>query len=336
MSEQDVKDQLSRYGDWLKQSYALELVPPDRPDVVERIASPWRRRIRPVALAAAAVLAVVAVPAMVLQGEPAGLVVAAAPHDPTEPLYVLVEPQEAATVRNASVAEAGDHDVGLAGEIIVVGRVAEDETYVDLATIWVDGPTPQLDAASRPLDLASGPAEVWDDVFTVVVQDRGGTTIRVMADGGRADYAATILDSTTIDSSGSAAVDTSGPIDVIEASTFGESPTHTTTYFEVASEVTTDGGPLVVETATLPSPLLGAGVFGGELSATRVRDVRGWRLTRLDADGEWNGVAWQATPSHVIAVSGHAPYAVVRELAESLTIVTEDTWKAALPNHTTE
>ena len=156
-----------------------------------------------------------------------------------------------------------------------------------------------------------------------------------MADSDRVDYASTILDSMTIDGSGSASIDTDGLVEVIEAAAFDDGTDYTSTYFEVASELTIDGEGIVVETATSPSPLLGAGALGGELSATRVQGAEGWKLTRLDADGEWNGIAWQATPNRIIAVSGHAPRDIIQELAESLTIVSEDDWKTALPNHTT-
>ncbi len=73
---------------------------------------------------------------------------------------------------------------------------------------------------------------------------------------------------------------------------FQDGANYTSTYLDVASTLTTDGQSITVETATSPSPLLGAGALGGQLSATRIKGAEGWTITRLDADGEWNGIAW--------------------------------------------
>lgn len=338
MSDQDIKEHLGEYGAWLQRSSGLELSPSvEAEGSTEPITAPKPRRVRRVALIAAATAAafVAVAAAVTLRDEPTGFVVAAAGQDPPGPLYVLPAPLSPDTVHNAQVAEAGGPDPRFGTEIIVVGVPSGTGAYTDLATIWVDAARPGIEVDAAPLELASGPAELWDDLFTIVVQDREGTTILVMADRGRVDYASTIVDSLTIDSAGSASVATDGEFEVIEAATFEDGASPTSTYLDVASSVTTDGGSITVETATSPSPLLGAGALGGRLSATRIQGVEGWVIARSDADGEWNGLAWQATPGRIIAVSGHAPLDAIQAVAESLVIVGEDEWKTALPNHTT-
>ena len=336
MPEQDVKEHLSDYGTWLQRSYGLDLMPSgDTAVLIEPANSPRPSRTRQIILAAAAAAIVLAGAAAALRNDSSGLVVAAASQDPPGPLYVLPEPLSPDTVRNAWVAEDSESGIELVSEIIIVGVPSGADAFTDLATIWVGAPRPALDGDTTSLDLATGPAEVWDDFFTVVVQDRAGTTIRVMADSDRVSYASTILDSLTIDSAGSASIDTDGAFEVIEAARFEAGATYTGTYLDVTSTLTTDGEAITIETATSPSPLLGAGTLGGQLSATRIKDVDGWTITRNDADGEWNGIAWQATPNRIIAVSGHAPLEAIQAVAESLTIASEDEWKTALPNHTT-
>ena len=82
-------------------------------------------------------------------------------------------------------------------------------------------------------------------------------------------------------------------------------------------------------------PLLaGAGPSGGEVSAIKIGGRIGWLHHRHDEDGDWYAIVWQATPGRVIAVSGHAPLARVMTVAESLRIVGEAEWRAALPNAT--
>lgn len=336
MSELEVKENLSDYGIWLQHSYGLDLTPPEDAEVlIEPTTPPTPSRTGRITLAVAAAAIVVVGAAVALANDSSELVVASANQDPPGALFVLPDPLSADTVRGAQVVEDGESGLELGSEIIVVGVPSGADTFTDLATIWVNPPGTAPDRDATSLDLATGPAEAWNDVFTVVVQDRQGTTIQVMADRDRVDYASTILDSLTLDGDGSTSLATDGQFEVIENAKFEASAIYTSTYLDVTSTLTTDGEAITIETATSPSPLLGAGALSGQLSAIRVQGAAGWAITRNDYDGEWNGIAWQATPNRIIAVSGHAPLDAIQAVAESLTIVTEDEWKTELPNHTT-
>lgn len=339
MSDQDVKEGLGRYADWLQRSSGLSLSPScDALWPMESNASSEPRRNRWIVLIAAAAAIVAIGTALMFRPDSSRFVVAAASLDPVGPLYVLPTPLSPGAIGTAQVIEDSEPAVGAGTEILIVGRSTGADSYTDLATIWVgtsEGLGLGIGENPKPLGLATGPAEVSDDFFTVLVQNREGTTIKVITDGDRVEYAGNIVDNLTIDSTGSASIETSSEFEVIEAATFGNDAKNTSTYFDIVSPLTTDRGSITVETATSPSPLLGAGAPGGRLSATRIFGAEGWTLSRLDADGEWNGIAWQATPSRMIAVSGHAPLAAIRAVAESMVIVSEDEWKTAIPNYTT-
>ncbi len=335
MSEQDVKTHLASYGNWLQRSTGLDLAPPDPAStVMESLASPQRSRGRLVVLVAAAVLAVVG--AVLLWGDDGSeLVDTATSEDPPGPLYVLPSPFVPGTIRNAQLMGVGEAGLESDSEIIVIG-VPSGDIYTDLATVWVGAPRPVPRGRSTPLDLPSGPAETWNDLFTVIVQERDGTSIRVMTGRDRVAYASNIVDSLSIDNAGSARVEAAGAFEVIETTILEGGSNDTGTYFEVVTSVpTTDGEYIIVETATSPTPLLGAGALDGNLSAKRIQGTHGWAIARQDADGEWNGIVWQATPNRIIAVSGHAPLTVIQEISESLTIVDEDEWMTSLPDYTT-
>lgn len=369
MSEQDVKEQLGQYGDWLQQAHGLDLAPSDAGlapsgldlapsgldlapsgDVellIEPAAPPSRNRSHQIVLVAA-VLVILAGAAIVLRSAPSELQVASAPHDPVGPLYVLPEPLPSEPMlsetlpspllHNAQVTEDGEPVLNAGSEFLIVGTPSGAGAFTDLARIQIGKPPDQFPGELTPLDLASGPAQVFENSFiTFVIQDRAGTTIVVRTQGDRVEYASTILDSVTIDSAGSATVETNGAIEVISTVKIqdGALPGSTFTSFDLASEMTTDGGSLAIETATSPSPLLGVGGLGSRVSATGVRGVEAWAITRPSADGEWHGITWQATPNRMIAVSGHASLDVIQAVAESLVIVSEDDWKAALPDYTT-
>lgn len=350
MSEYAVVDELANYGEWLERTTGLALRPgavwPDDPEVFEiglvvTSSSPpatrvGRRVLVLAAVAAALVLVALIVSTGYLRESGSQFIVGSASLDPPGPLYVLPAAGSGFEVANG-YADQGEVPLAQApSQVFVVGR-SEGDLYFDLATVRV-GQEPAdfgADAEWELVELANGPAQVLDDFMTVVAQQRNGVWVSVTVGRGRLSYAVDLMEAIEMGPDGVAQLDGTLTAAVLEDMRQPFASGFHTTSFEIVTDSSEDS--IVVETATMTSPLIAAAAVASIDSTTtvrRLRDTSSWQLIREDPEGQWNGVAWQATPNRIIAVSGHVPLAEVTAIAESLTIVDEATWQAALPGYT--
>lgn len=334
MSDQDVIDHVHRYAKWLEATSSLDLSPPGDPaelTITETAHTESASTSRWLAIAAAIVLCLGAAWVFNPGSSEVELVLASGPAASAE-LYVLPDPFDPNVVRNAYVRFAQPGSAELGTQIVTVG-VRSGDGYTDLAIVR-EGPTFEGLGTPTDVELASGPAQLYSDVFTSISQQRGQTTLTVTTQQDRTDYAGSVLDRIEIAEDGSLRVASDADFEIIAAISLDADFVDFSSSFGVnAPELTNDGETISVETAASSSPLIGVGFLGGYLSATRFQGVDGWVVTRQDGEGEWNAIAWQATPSAIVAVSGHAPLEAIVQVAESLIIVDDTTWQAAFPNY---
>ncbi len=349
MPETDLIAQLDTYGAWLEQSTNLTLRPTVEPiGLVEhpptpaptplhapaapRSARPARRLVA--AAAAMALLGIGAVGATALiRDSSTGSILVAAPADPPGPLYVLPALEAGLEVAHGNVTELELPADQIPTHRIVVGTRSGD-TYQHLATITVGVGPHELRPGQdwEPIELDNGPALAVDGFLTSVAQQQNGTWVKVITGPDRLPYATALIQAVTIDTDDRLQLTSDAPAQLLQAINPPPTGTYVTTFYEIATGNSTNS--IVVETATATEPLSIATSFGEDLTVAPIRDTIGWQMTRHDADGEWNAVAWRATPNRMIFVSGHAPLHEITAIAETLNIIDEATWQQALPDHT--
>ena len=345
VSELDVIEQLARYGRWVEESTGLNLRATAREGarqnghapVVEILDVHTRRgrspdRWSPTRVAGfAAALVVVALTGWILlraESAPDQGIAAEATEDPRGPLFVLPARSDQISLANGHIALAPEK--APFRQMMVIGTVS-DGGYSDLVTILVGQRI--LDAEGEPVELTSGPGELAEGFSTVVARKQGVDWISVIAGPDRAAEVIEVIEGLEVDDDGSVDADPGVGRRVIENAYLTDASRATYTYYEV--KIDGFDQPVVIETATSPTPLVGgASLVIGEGMMTPAAGLPGWEASRDDPEGQWNGLAWQATPNRMIAVSGHVPRPELRAIAQSLEIVDEANWSQALPNHT--
>jgi hypothetical protein len=257
------------------------------------------------------------------------MVAAESPEDPPGPLFVLPTSFDTTQLENASI--FSDHEATAPGHVLVVGSIAAD-SYNRLALIVVGDRHGSLDDQSRPIELAAGSGELSEGFVTVVGRQLGEDWVNVIAGPDEATYVIDLMNRLTLDNEGLVGLDPGDGQRVLESVVADDNLEATSTYYEITIYGLNE--PEVVETATARTPLIGAAATGG--SVKPAQGVGSWELTRTDPDGQWNGLAWQATPNRIVAVSGDAHRDEIRTVAQSLQIVDQETWQESLPNFTRE
>ncbi len=336
MLEADVIKELGRYGGWLEEREAVELRPRTLDPGSEQIGpvSPEhlvRRRPRWI-LAAAAVALVGLIGAGWVAGRSGSSSSETLATDPTGPLFVLPQEGSEFTIESASVAT--DLPPTLFAEIVIFGEIT-DGVIGDLSSARATRQLPKLAPRDSWVEIETsiGPAQrSTAEIWTVLARQSGDWWVVVQTGAGRLDEAVTVLEGIGVTAEGAIEVGPELTDRLIERVSMDPEQVITSTFAEVAQGV--GAATFAVETATAPSPLIPAGSFEGEIRETTVRGLPAWHLSRIDADGEWNGLTWLASPNRIVAVSGTASIDQVRLLAESLRPVDEDTWRQQTGNQT--
>jgi len=266
---------------------------------------------------------------------------AADPLDPTAPLYVLpttgsgVEVPGGPDVENGSVTRTTNPADWTPLYYVVLGTPSADG-FRDLVSVRLGVGLPPIsrgnpgNAARTQVDAPSGLAEVeLSGPVAVVTQQRRDMWLRVMAPRDRADAAVALLTDITVNGDNTIGLGDTAPMQILNAGPLISRSMHALTSFNVS--LVERGETLTVETGSSPSTLGSAVALGGTTSLVSVNGLEAWRVTRQDVEGEWNAVSWRATPGYSIAVSGIASLDEIIKVAESLEIVDETTWRAALP-----
>ncbi len=347
MSDQEVIDHLADYGTWTQQSTGLALTPSDGPDsaelagAVEIDLGPLPAPVAQARRGRLAVLSIAAAVALVM----AGLAVAwpfgsssirttafaTSAEDPPGPLFVLPNPADGYEIGNGYLDEVQPDDSQRPTQVLVVGS-QDGVVYRDLAAVYVGTEPDRQDRTWETIELASGPAELTDGFATVLAQQRDGVWIRVLTTGDRIGLATEVLEGLESGPGGFFRLTGETDLVILYDDRSPESSPAGTSY-EIGALMRSPNG-VMVETGRAQVGLLlsSAAMISGEAEAIRVVGQDGWQITRQDPEGEWNGIVWQATPSHIIAVSGVASVETILAIAESLTIVDKATWETALPD----
>lgn len=278
--------------------------------------------------AAAALLAVAATVGLLSRdrgGDPA--TTATLPAEPGGPLFVL--PTEASglalTNGNVSIAELTSDDLPI--DQMIVG-IVDGDVITSPARVTVTDEQGPVDVDWTTVDTESGAASVVEsDLWTIVTQQRGGYWLQVQTTGDAAD-AQFVLAAVVVDISGRVDLDRSTTLTIVERPAAVPGPA-TGVYTDVDDP--TDDHSIVVETASSVTPLAIISRIGESAEPIVVDNTLGWSTTHEDPDGAWYGVVWQVTPDHIVAVSGHTDLDEVLAVANSLEVVDEATWRAALP-----
>ena len=326
-----ITDQLDQYGQWLQRSTGLEL---RRPAHVDYLADDGGGR-RPcgaprVAAAVVAILAVVGVAVWLVQPTSDGVavVLASSPSDPPGALFVLPPDSDFPSIANGRVGDGASLEDPV--EILSFGARNGDR-FVDMATVTIGTAMTELPTPSRTIELATGPAQVNETGLTMALQTRTHVRLFGLAGPDRADLLAVIFDGISVAPDQPASVEPPSGYELVGRTGFPSGPLPPGLYFELPATEPADGrGPIVVETGPGSSPLSAPGLGGTGLTATRINGLNAWVATRSDRDGQWNAIAWQATPNRIVAVSGHASEDDIRRIAEGLTIVDEHAWRDSL------
>lgn len=234
------------------------------------------------------------------------------PADPAGALYVLPDGVAGASVSNGSTGSAR-----IEPHRGIVVATPDGEGFVDPVSVQISTQPASDTDSSLPTDeqfsfpiVASMPR---DDVMLTAVVDLP-----------RVQQA---LASVDVADDGTLTLPAGSPLTVLETFDSPEPYELHTTYSEVTPE---SRGYVVVETVNLAGPLVIPTAGGNtRLERDTVQGRDAWHLSRTDADGEWHGLAWSHARFQVIYVSGHEPLDTLREVAESLTVVDEETWVEA-------
>ncbi len=339
MPNDELIDQLGRYGAWLEDDQGFDVRPPtgssaespgqpedpDEGSIVELVARrPDRGLMIPIA---AALLLVGLIGAGVFMARGGGGATVSLAADPPGPLFVLPEDGAGYSLRSASVetvAEPPSFE-----ELVILGR-RDGGRVVDVMSVSVasDRPQTQFDDWVE-VETAVGVAErsASDELWTFVTRRTDRWWVTVTSGPGRVDEAVRILEQVAVTSDGMIEI---GP-DLSDRLIERIAPVDTSELFATYAVVDTptheDG--IVIETGDATSPLLGAALLQGELIETAVQGLPGWRLTAGTGEGQWNALAWSASPNRIVAVSGTVSVEELTAVAESLRQVDEETWRGA-------
>lgn len=252
------------------------------------------------------------------------------PDDPSGPLFVLPAASSGLTLTNATVSSdelaAEDQPV----DRVLVGTAAGD-TITDFALVRVDSRRRPDDLDWTMVDSPTGEVAVAEsDLSTLLSQQRGDFWVNMEA-ATDVDHALSVLASIVVSESGHLDLEADAAVAIIS-----RPPNPTGVVTSVYTDVDDPGGrfPVAVETLSSTDPLATASRVGGSAEPLVAANALGWHLYRDDVDGQWNGFVWQATADQMVAVSGHVGLDEIIEVAESLEIVDESTWRAAIPNAT--
>lgn len=336
MLEAEVIDQLSRYGEWVERHEGVELRPKSgdligeqmetttgQSEVIEHRNSP-----RVLIAAVVAIVGLVGVAWAANQSGSSSTAFLAA--DPPGALFVLPDEAMEYSLTNGSVEVFTVTDVP--EEVVIFGS-SDQGVFRELQSASLTTAKPLVPPRAEWIDVetAVGVAQQSSfDIWTRVTLQLSDWWITVTTGPDRLAEAIRVLEGVTVTTQGSIRVSEDLTGEVIERVTPTSGSDQTSTYADATSKAS-KGQSIAVETATAPTPLNPVAVIGGELSEAEVQGLPAWRITRDDGagEGEWNGLAWLASPNRIVAVSGHAPIAEIRLLAESLRPVEEDRWRAA-------
>ena len=291
--------------------------------------APQRRRSLRIAAVAAVVLVLGLATAYLSRGPDSQIVTAYLADDPPGPIYVVPQDGSGFTLTNGH-AETSVKSDAWPIEVVVLGTrsggAIRDMTLIMSTVARRDFPGGWTD-----IDTPEGPAhraEVTDHMI-VVSRQHGEFWLTVWTGPNRLSDAIEVLNSSGVTVGGRLKL--SGELSdlVVDRVMIGGLTEITTTYAEVSSDPVAVS-PIVIETITAPSPLVSVAVLGSEISETTIQGQSGWRITRPDPEGEWNGITWQASPNRSVAVSGQAPIGEITEVANALHIVDEETWAATV------
>ena len=353
----DDENQLETDGRWLEHQCATPLRPRNVlgsehptgagderavPDM-ERVGVGERRPRRRMLLTAAAagVLVVAGVVGLVaVTREPAVPTVplndSVAVVDPPGALFVLPAPVDDYQLANGNVSpsrpdpEAPPETFEPNG--LLVG-VADANGYSALRSVSISQASPTERGDWTQVNTPTGPAFTTSEPFVAVAQQRNRAWLLITTLGDE-QSALELLDFVTVDDTGDIVVDAQAAgLVVIDEYLPPTDAADDRTFFEAT---TPDGKRITVETATSATPLFPAASVADRIEPTQIDGAKAWIATRIDSDGEWNGLVWNATPNRVVAVSGLASIAEIRRLAERLETVEQTTWQRALPGATVD
>lgn len=245
--------------------------------------------------------------------------------DPPGPLFVLPTRDASYTLETGGISDLGPgQDEQTVEHVATVGRET-DAGYTDLIVIRVGVGPLTASLGEQVLGLASGPATLIQNTrFQFLVQSRGSSWITLVAPAGipKPDLTS-VLDAVTLNGEGRADLSGGTGHQVLErhVAVSGQG------FRWVSAHTTPDD--INVNTFSWASPLEGASYESSDvLRKVRVQGRTGWQLSR---EG-WTSITWRATPNRVVAVSGEHPVSALADVAAHLTIVSEEEWKAAVPD----
>lgn len=189
------------------------------------------------------------------------------------------------------------------------------------------------------VDTSTGPAYISRASLDVdsVVQQRGTHWLLLTASDAEQTDLVQVLSDIQISESGTISLSSSGRV----VFTRGVETVRADNQSSTGFTVTVPDGSFWVETFTLSSPLLAPRLVGERIEHIVIGGRNGWLISRRTEQGLTpHALAWSATPRRVVSVTTNSDRPIdtadLVDLAQQLNIVDEPTWRAALPNATTE
>lgn len=267
------------------------------------------------------------------------------PADPPGPLFVLPADLAAFSVSAGTVSvpepnidpPQGSYQWALLGTSVDGGF----ENLVGVMLMGSDARVDELLALGDwdQIETPTGPAHVMRSEgggIGMVVQQRGTQWVRLTASDAEATGLVEMLSEIEISDTITIST-TSTTRTAIARGTEVIAQTGVTVGFTASGP----GGSFVIETATLRDPLAVLGPVGDRAERIEIGDRTGWLISQRTEHGLIPySLIWSATEQRIIAVGTNSDLptdvANLLRLAEQLKIVDETTWRAAIPDATTE